>query len=84
MNEDEFYDEAGHLLRVEMVRARLNQAKLAERAGMSLNTVNRHMNGKPMPLIAILRYAEALDVPIHRLIPSNQSTDCDPELAGVA
>jgi transcriptional regulator with XRE-family HTH domain len=77
MDEDEFYDLAGHLLRVEMVKARLNQGQLAERAGISLPTVNRHVNGKPISFSALFRYSRALGIPLQRLIPDIEDADCE-------
>jgi plasmid maintenance system antidote protein VapI len=51
----------GHILRVAMVDAGLNQRELADKVGLTLQTVNRHINDKtPVSVPQLVRYAEVL------------------------
>lgn len=87
----------GHRLRVATVEAKLTQRQLADLTGFALNTVSRHMRGEtPMSVAQLVRYANALGVPMASLLPrldSNQQpfdlqtgpgSAPEPSLAGVA
>jgi transcriptional regulator with XRE-family HTH domain len=51
----------GHKIRVAMVDAGLTQAQLAEKAGVSLNTVSRQQRGlSPITVDQLARYAQVL------------------------
>jgi plasmid maintenance system antidote protein VapI len=53
----------GHILRVAMVDAGLNQRELADKVGLTLQTVNRHINNKTdVSVPQLVRYGEVLGV----------------------
>jgi len=76
MNTDEMmqrdaalYAAIGHRLRVAAVDARLTQARLAERAGVSVPTCGKHMRGSSITVGHLARYAAALGVHVTDLLP---------------
>jgi transcriptional regulator with XRE-family HTH domain len=53
----------GHRLRVAMVDAGLTQAQLAEKVGLSRETVSKHVNGRAAVTVdQLIRYSEALGI----------------------
>jgi transcriptional regulator with XRE-family HTH domain len=49
------------MLRVAMVDAGLNQKQVAEKVGLTLQTVNRHVNGRtPVSVDQLQQYADVL------------------------
>ena len=84
MDEDRVYHlQAAHRLRVALTDARMTQLQLAEATGVSHGTVSRHVNGKPITVGVLARYAKALGVSPSDLLPRLDSNQ-EPTGQGIA
>lgn len=70
-------------LKVERVRRGLSQQELAERSGVSTNTIGKIERGQRSPrAVTLERLANAIGVPLARLIHPDQSEVCPPQGRG--
>ena len=84
MDEDRVYHlKAAHRLRVALTDARMTQLDLAKATGVSHGTVSRHVNGKPVTVGVLARYAKALGVEPGDLLPRLDSNQ-EPTGQGIA
>lgn len=62
-------------LKFERFRKSLTQAELAERVGIAERTVRKHEAGKPMDMIMLFAYADALDCTCENLFNERKGSD---------
>jgi transcriptional regulator with XRE-family HTH domain len=69
MDKDKILIEFGEFIRIERVRRRLSQEKLAEKASLHRNCIGPIERGESNPtLITILKLAKALEMEPHKLL----------------
>jgi transcriptional regulator with XRE-family HTH domain len=71
-----------HALREELARRRMTRAQLADRAKLSLSTLEKTLSGtRPFTLASVVRVEEALQIPLRKLhkTPSIDSSLAPPE-----
>lgn len=62
-------------LKFERFRKSLTQAELAGKAGIDERTVRKHEAGKPMDMIMLFAYADALDCSCEQLFNERKGSD---------
>ena len=83
-DEDRVYHlHAAHRLRVALTEARMTQLELAKASNVSHGTVSRHVNGKPITIGVLARYARALGIEPNDLLPRLDSNQ-EPTGSGIA
>jgi transcriptional regulator with XRE-family HTH domain len=82
MDQEAIYFMVGHRLKVALVEARMTQGDLAKRAGVTENTVSRHVNGKPMTLGVLYLYAAAIGTDPAALLPKWAPSDSNRQPTG--